>query len=141
MAKKSKITNSQGDIFNIQEQLKTALCVPAIREAVKAWRAEGCIQYTDTLANIRNYFPDFIAIDENGNRWLIETKGREDIEVKLKDNAAINWCNAATELTGTEWNYLKVLQKDFEGLRPDDFSELLTGLNPPTLFSEFEEEI
>jgi type III restriction enzyme len=93
-----------------------------------------CIQYTDTVANIRNYFPDFIATDESGNHWLIETKGREDIEVKLKDNAAINWCNSATELTGTEWKYIKVLQKDFEGLRPDDFSELLIGLNPPTLF-------
>jgi len=93
-----------------------------------------CIQYTDTLANIRNYFPDFIAIDESGNHWLIETKGREDIEVKLKDNAAINWCDTATELTGTEWKYIKVLQRDFEGLRPDDFAELLIGLNPPTLF-------
>ena len=90
-----------------------------------------CIQYTDTLANIRNYFPDFIVIDKEDNRWIIETKGREDIEVKLKDNAAINWCNTATELTGTDWKYLKVLQKDFEDLRPDDFAELLTGINPP----------
>ncbi|MEP7268474.1 MAG: hypothetical protein ABI844_12675, partial [Saprospiraceae bacterium] len=46
-----------------------------------------CIQYTDTQANIRNYFPDFIALHEDGSRWIIETKGREDIEVKLKDNA------------------------------------------------------
>ena len=90
-----------------------------------------CIQYTDTLANIRNYFPDFITIDKDGNSWLIETKGREDVEVVLKDNAAINWCNTATELTKTEWKYLKVLQKEFEDLRPDDFAELLTGVNPP----------
>lgn len=94
-----------------------------------------CIQYTDTLANIRNYFPDFIAVKEDGSRWIIETKGREDIEVKLKDNAAINWCNTATELTGSEWKYLKVLQKDFEGLRPADFGELLAGTNPPTFQS------
>jgi len=44
----------------------------------------------DTLANIRNYFPDYIAITENGTNWIIETKGREDIEVKLRDTAAIN---------------------------------------------------
>lgn len=93
-----------------------------------------CIQYTDTLANIRNYFPDFIALHEDGSRWIIETKGREDIEVKLKDNAAINWCNTATELTTEKWNYLKVLQKDFEQLHPDNFDELLAGVNPPTLF-------
>jgi len=93
-----------------------------------------CIQYTDTLANIRNYFPDFIALHEDGSRWIIETKGREDVEVKLKDNAAINWCNTATELTKENWNYLKVLQKEFEALHPDNFEELLAGINPPTLF-------
>ncbi len=93
-----------------------------------------CIQYTDTLANIRNYFPDFISLHTDGSRWIIETKGREDIEVKLKDNAAINWCRTATELTGEQWNYIKVLQKDFESMRVDNFEELLAGINPPTLF-------
>lgn len=83
------------------------------------------IQYTDTLANIRNYFPDFLALLKDGSRWIIETKGREDIEVKLKDNAAINWCITATELTGTQYKYIKVLQKDFESLHPEDFSELI----------------
>jgi len=93
-----------------------------------------CIQYTDTLANIRNYFPDFIALRADGSRWIIETKGREDTDVKLKDNAAINWCKTASELTGEKWNYIKVLQKDFESMHADNFEELLTGINPPTLF-------
>ena len=92
-----------------------------------------CIQYTDTLANIRNYFPDFIAI-ANDTNWIIETKGREDVEVKLKDNAAINWCKTATELTGKNWNYLKVGQKEFEKLHPTEFDELLAAIHPATLF-------
>ncbi len=93
-----------------------------------------CIQYTDTLANIRNYYPDFVAIDTDGCNWLIETKGREDIEVQLKDSAAINWCNTATELTKQDWKYLKVPQKEFEQLHPSELSELVTVLNLPTLF-------
>jgi type III restriction enzyme len=97
-----------------------------------------CIQYTDTLANIRNYFPDFIAILTDGSHWIVETKGREDVEVKLKDNAAINWCNTASELTRTQWRYLKVLQKEFERLHPEDFEELIAGTNPPDLFSDLE---
>jgi type III restriction enzyme len=92
-----------------------------------------CVQYTDTVANIRNYFPDFIALTDDGN-WIIETKGREDIEVRLKDNAAINWCKTATELTKENWNYLKVGQKEFEQLHPDMFEELLAAIKPPTLF-------
>jgi type III restriction enzyme len=94
-----------------------------------------CIQYTDTLANIRNYFPDFIAITEDKTNWIIETKGREDIEVKLKDNAAINWARTASELTTEKWEYLKVPQKEFEQLHPDSFEELLACVNPQTLFN------
>lgn len=92
-----------------------------------------CIQYSDTVANIRNYFPDFIAIANDNTNWIIETKGREDIEVKLKDNAAINWCKTASELTKENWKYLKVPQKEFEQLHPKTFEELLAALNPPTL--------
>lgn len=91
-----------------------------------------CIQYTDSLANIRNYYPDFIARLTDGSHWIIETKGREDIEVAMKDSAAQNWCDTATELTDTKWNYLKVLQKEFEQLHPENFEELLGGLK--TLF-------
>ena len=87
-----------------------------------------------TIANIRNYFPDFIAIAKDGTKWIVETKGREDIEVRLKDNAAMNWCKAASELTKEQWKYLKVPQKEFEQLHPDAFEELVAGINPPTLF-------
>lgn len=85
-----------------------------------------CIEYTDTLANLRNYYPDFVARLQNNEHWIIETKGREDIEVKLKDKAAINWCSNATELTKVKWNYLKVPQKQFEHLNPSSFSDLLS---------------
>jgi len=87
------------------------------------------IQYTDSRANIRHYYPDFVARLQNGQHWLIETKGREDIEVALKDKAARNWCENATELTHTDWHYLKVLQSEFEQLQPNDFQELKKGLH------------
>lgn len=87
------------------------------------------VQYTDTMANIRNYFPDFIAITTDDVHWLIETKGREDIEVRLKDQAATNWCAVATELTQKQWKYIKVMQKDFETSVPDDFEELMIIAN------------
>ena len=87
------------------------------------------IQYTDTRANIRHYFPDFIVKISEIFFWIVETKGREDIEVALKDQAAINWCENATELTDYNWRYLKVKQTDFEKLHPDSFQELLVALD------------
>ena len=87
------------------------------------------IPYTDTRANIRHYFPDFIVKLSEKEYWLIETKGREDVEVVLKDQAAQNWCANATELTEYEWHYLKVPQKEFEALHPENFQELQIALD------------
>jgi type III restriction enzyme len=42
-----------------------------------------------------------VARLENGERWLVETKGAETVEVGYKDRAATLWCENATMLTGT----------------------------------------
>ncbi len=92
-----------------------------------------CIQYTDKRANIRHYYPDFVTRLIDNKHWLIETKGREDIEVKLKDKAARNWCENASFFTEIDWNYMKVLQKDFDNLHPSCFNELKNALFHPEL--------
>jgi len=76
------------------------------------------IDYTDGGMNLRSYYPDFVAIDKGGTHWLIETKGQESAEVVHKDNAATNWCENATALTGTAWRYMKIPQKAYEVLQP-----------------------
>ena len=82
------------------------------------------IEYTDSVANLRYYEPDFVAVLENGEHYLIETKGREDPDVPHKDRAAKLWCEYATELTQVKWQYLKVPQQDFKRLEPSEFSDL-----------------
>lgn len=61
---------------------------------------------------------------EDGGMWLVETKGAETVEVAHKDRAATLWCENATMLTGKEWRYLKVPQKEFGKLQPSEFSDL-----------------
>lgn len=68
----------------------------------------------------------FVAVDDKGTRWLLETKGAETGEV------AAQWCANATQLTGTKWVYLKIPQKDFETLQPSRL-EHLVALKPMTL--------
>ena len=79
------------------------------------------IPYLDAAGNLRHYYPDFVVVDEDGTHYLVETKGREDINVHNKDRAATTWAESATRLTGQPWRYVKVLQKDFEGLQPAQF--------------------
>ncbi len=90
------------------------------------------IEYTDAANNLRYYEPDFVVVAAEGTHWLVETKGREDVDVAHKDRAAHIWCENATLLTGTPWRYLKVPQPEFLKLQPTEFSDLLVFV-PATL--------
>jgi type III restriction enzyme len=83
------------------------------------------IEYTDSATNLRYYEPDFVAIDTDGRRHLLETKGREDIDVAFKDRAAAIWCENATLLTGTSWHYAKIPQIEFGKLQPSDLADVV----------------
>jgi type III restriction enzyme len=82
------------------------------------------IEYTDQNANLRYYYPDFVAVAEDDAHWIIETKGAETVEVQFKDNAARIWCDNATQLTGVRWDYIKVPQKDFDRMGAKDFGDI-----------------
>jgi type III restriction enzyme len=91
------------------------------------------IEYTDAATNLRYYEPDFVAVCLDGTHYLIETKGREDIDVAHKDRAARIWCENATMLTGTAWQYFKVPQAEFDKLLPTEFEDLLVFAPTPLL--------
>jgi len=87
------------------------------------------IDYVDEVMNPGFYYPDFVAIDEEGTNWIIETKGQETTNVRHKDRGAINWCENASKLTGKTWKYLKVPQKDFEQLHPTNLQDLVIAFD------------
>ncbi len=91
------------------------------------------IEYTDGAMNLRSYYPDFVAVDHHGVRWLLETKGAETDDVSHKDAAATQWCENATQLTKVQWQYLKIPQKAFEVLQPSRLADL-KALIPLKLF-------
>jgi type III restriction enzyme len=82
------------------------------------------IEYIDTAMNLHFYTPDFVAVDQQGTSWLLETKGQETAEVPRKDAAATQWCENASQLTRTTWKYIKIPQKEFETLHPRRFADL-----------------
>lgn len=90
------------------------------------------IDYTDG-ENLRSYYPDFVAVDTEGCNWLLESKGQESVEVQYKDRAAKLWCENATALTGKQWRFLKVPQKEFERLQPESLADL-SAIAPADLF-------
>jgi type III restriction enzyme len=97
-------------------------------------RFSFAIEYTDSAGNLRYYEPDFVARLKDGTHYLVETKGREDVDVAHKDRAALIWCENATLLSGTEWNYLKVPQAEFAKLQPTEFADL--NVFAPPMFAK-----
>ena len=57
MPKRKKKTNpAQAELLDITSRLRTGPCVPALREAVKAWRAGGYKGTTDTTRELLSFW-------------------------------------------------------------------------------------
>lgn len=105
-----------------------------VRAFAKLPQAFGfAIEYTDGAMNLKSYYPDFAAMDQNGVHWILETKGQETSDVPRKDAAAIRWCENASNLTGTLWKYVKVPQKEFAALQATRLADL-AALQTSTLW-------
>jgi type III restriction enzyme len=91
------------------------------------------VEYTDSASNLRYYYPDWAVVVPDGTHYLVETKGREDVDVAPKDRAATLWCENATMLTGIQWRYVKVPQKDFGKLEATDFADITVFAQRPLM--------
>jgi len=75
------------------------------------------------------YTPDFVVKKKDCNYLLVETKGREDLDVPLKAMAAVSWCKAASSKT-SKWEYLYVPQAVFSGFSSNKIEDLVRTCAP-----------
>jgi len=75
------------------------------------------------------YTPDFVVKKKDCNYLLVETKGREDLDVPLKAMAADSWCKAASSKT-SKWEYLYVPQTIFSGFSSNKIADLVRTCAP-----------
>ena len=72
---------------------------------------------------LRRYIPDFIVKTKDGI-VIVETKGREDVDVAAKDLQGKHWAEEVSKRTGFKWTFLRVDQKEFEITRYFTLSDL-----------------
>jgi type III restriction enzyme len=73
---------------------------------------------------IRDYRPDFVARDADGVIWIIETKGREDIQDARKWERLKLWCADATEQDAPRaYRAMFVREEDWDAHRAASFAE------------------
>jgi type III restriction enzyme len=86
------------------------------------------IEYRNADGSIANYIPDFIVKRSDKEVWIVETKGREDLDDPAKWERLKQWCADATAHDGSRsFHPLFVRQEDWEAHRPRTFSQLTTA--------------
>jgi len=85
------------------------------------------VEYRDSNGNLRLYYPDFVVLTDRDEHIIVETKGREDVDVKYKDKRIRLWCEDATNLMKSKWSFIRVDQADFEKYRFKSIKELISA--------------
>lgn len=103
---------------------------PDVKAFTKNYLAIGFkFDYVKANGDLSNYVPDFIARDTQGTVWIIETKGREELDLPQKMARLKQWCADATaaEENGTRYDFVYVDQASFEKHQPAALADLATS--------------
>lgn len=129
-AKKSLFTktvgepNSDGFELSFAAFLETAKDVAAF---AKNYLAVGFkLDYMRADGDLSNYTPDFIVRTTDGTVWIVETKGRQELDLPQKMARLKQWCEDATvaEESGQRYDFVFVDQAGFEKHQPGTFAAL-----------------
>lgn len=86
------------------------------------------IDYKNADGEISNYYPDFIVKVSNKEIYIVETKGREDLDDPLKIERLKQWCEDINKVQKkTIYKMLYIKQEEFEKYKPKAFKELIEG--------------
>jgi type III restriction enzyme len=88
------------------------------------WKFNFRLEYFGKYGGHRHYYPDFVAEDKKGKKYLIETKGFIDEDAENKKDRAVEWCNDVNMLFNENWEYVFVHQLAFEKHFWQSFKEL-----------------
>jgi type III restriction enzyme len=125
VAKKSPFNKIIGDSgFELEFASFLDACEDII-SYVKNYFAVGFrLDYRTKDGDISNYYPDFIVKKSEREIWIVETKGREDMEDPHKIERLRQWCEDVNEKdSGVEYRWLYVRQEEYEKYNPKNFKE------------------
>ncbi len=84
------------------------------------------IDYKNASGAISSYYPDFFVKLNSKLIYIVETKGREDLDDVEKIKRLEQWCKDASERQGKiEYKMLYVKQEDWDRFKPKSFRELI----------------
>ena len=86
------------------------------------------LDYVNADGDISNYYPDFFVKLSDRRVVIVETKGREDLDVPQKMERLRQWCEDINRVqSGVAYDFVYVDQESFEEFHPTSFRQLLGG--------------
>ena len=140
-AKKSVFNRIVGEVHADTLELAFAAfleAAPDVQAYGKNYLAVGFkIEFVRANGELSTYTPDFIVRTTAGDVWIVETKGREELDVPQKMMRLRQWCEDATEAAKTDrgpaYHFVYVNQEGFEKFKPTTFAGLVS------VFREYQE--
>lgn len=84
------------------------------------------IDYRNAVGAISSYYPDFFVKTDNKTVYIIETKGRQDLDDIEKIKRLEQWCRDASERQKkVEYKMIYVKQEEWDKYKPKDFNDLV----------------
>jgi type III restriction enzyme len=110
---------------------------PDVKSHAKNYLAVGFkLDYVRANGDLSTYTPDFIVKTTDGAVWIVETKGREELDVPQKMARLRQWCEDATAAEqGRTYRFVYVDEESFERHKPGTFAALATA------FTEYQQEL
>ena len=86
------------------------------------------LDYVDAKGDIANYYPDFLVRVSDKETFIVETKGREELDVPLKMQRLRQWCEDINRAQAdVAFDYIYVDEDGFKKYKPSSFKDLATN--------------
>jgi type III restriction enzyme len=124
--KKSVFNKIVGDShFELQFANFLEECDDIVSYAKNYFAVHFKIDYKDADGNIRDYYPDFFVKISEKEIYIVETKGREDLDDIEKIKRLYQWCDDINSVQNkVKFTALYIKQDDYEKYTPKSFEEL-----------------
>ncbi|MBX3121057.1 MAG: DEAD/DEAH box helicase family protein [Nitrospira sp.] len=132
-ARKSIFTKTVGEPHSGGFELSFAAFLESAKDVAafaKNYLAVGFkLDYVKADGDLSTYTPDFLVRTTDGVVWIVETKGRAELDLPQKMARLKQWCADATaaEENGQRYQYVFVDQAGFEKHSPTTFAALTTS--------------
>lgn len=123
---KSAFNKIVGDShFELEMAAFLEKCEDVISYAKNYFAVHFKIDYRDADGEIKDYYPDFFVKVSQKELYIVETKGREDLDDPLKIARLKQWCEDVNKSqSDIVCRCLYVRQEEYEKYKPRTFSDL-----------------